>query len=172
MAEPGPKRRGGRPFSKVDGSDRAVYRPVVAEAIRISRGVRIPENAISWRAVRASGPGGQNVNKVASKVELRVDLSGITGLDDAARTRLESLTAGRRDSRGRLLVTSQRTRDQTRNLEDARDKVRSLVGRALVAPKRRRSTRPSFSSVEKRLQHKRLQGERKLNRRPPRADES
>ena len=133
--------------------------------------MRIPGSAISWRAVRASGPGGQNVNKVASKVELRVDLNGIAGLDDAARTRLEALTASRRDSRGRLLVTSQRTRDQTRNLEDAREKVRRLVARALVAPRTRRSTRPSFSSVEKRLRHKRLRGERKLNRRPPRSDE-
>ena len=143
----------------------------MAEPIRISRGVRIPSGAITWRAVRASGPGGQNVNKVSSKVELRVDLDGIAGLDDAARGRLQALAAGRRDSRGRLLVTSQRTRDQARNLEDAREKVRRLVGRALVVPRTRRRTRPSSGAVERRLRHKRLRGERKLNRRSPRPDE-
>jgi len=143
----------------------------MAEPIRISRGLRIPSGAITWRAVRASGPGGQNVNKVASKVELRVDLDGIPGLDDDARGRLKALAAGRRDSRGRLLVTSQRTRDQARNLEDAREKVRRLVARALVVPRTRRRTRPSSAAVERRLQHKRLRGERKLHRRSPRPDE-
>jgi len=143
----------------------------MAEPIQISRRVRIPSGAITWRAVRASGPGGQNVNKVASKVELRVDMDGIDGIDDDARGRLEALAAGRRDSRGRLLVTSQRTRDQTRNLEDAREKVRRLVARALVVPRTRRRTRPSSAAVERRLRHKRLRGERKLHRRSPRTDE-
>jgi len=143
----------------------------MAEPIQISRRVRIPSGAITWRAVRASGPGGQNVNKVASKVELRVDMDGIDGIDDDARGRLEALAAGRRDSRGRLLVTSQRTRDQTRNLEDAREKVRRLVARALVVPRTRRRTRPSPGAVERRLRHKRLRGERKLHRRSPRTDE-
>jgi ribosome-associated protein len=138
----------------------------VPEPIRISRGVRVPGEAISWRAVRSSGPGGQNVNKVASKVELRVSLDKVEGLDAAARVRLGTLAAPRVDSRGRLLVTSQRTRDQARNLEDARDKVRRLVARALVAPKRRRATRPSAGAVEQRLREKRLRGARKRERRP------
>jgi len=137
----------------------------------VSRGVRIPGGAITWRAVRSSGPGGQNVNKVASKVELRVDLGAIEGLDDAARARLKALAAPRRDSRGRLLVTSQRTRDQTRNLEDAREKVRRLVERALVVPKRRRRTRPSAGAVEKRLREKRLRSARKRERRPGRDED-
>jgi ribosome-associated protein len=138
----------------------------VGVPIRISRSVRVPGEAIAWRAVRSSGPGGQNVNKVASKVELRIDLDdAVVGLDAAARARLETLTAGRRDSRGRLLVTSQRTRDQARNLEDAREKVRHLVARALIAPKRRRRTRPPAAAVEKRLRQKRLRGARKRDRR-------
>jgi ribosome-associated protein len=139
----------------------------VAEPIRVRRGVRVPPSAIAWRAVRSSGPGGQNVNKVASKVELRVDLDAVEGLDDAARARLAALAAPRRDSRGRLLVTSQRTRDQARNLEDARGKVRRLVARALVAPKQRRRTRPSAAAVEQRLREKRLRSARKRERRPP-----
>jgi ribosome-associated protein len=143
----------------------------VAETIRVSRSVRIPGGAITWRAVRSSGPGGQNVNKVASKVELRVDLGAIEGLDDAARQRLKALAAPRRDSRGRLLVTSQRTRDQTRNLEDAREKVRRLVERALVVPKRRRRTRPSAGAVEKRLREKRVRSARKRERRPGRDED-
>ena len=125
----------------------------------------MPGEAISWRAVRSSGPGGQNVNKVASKVELRVRLAAVEGLDAAARARLGALAAPRLDSRGRFLVTSQRTRDQARNLEDARDKVRRLVARALVAPKRRRTTRPSAAAVEQRLREKRLRGARKRERR-------
>ena len=137
----------------------------------MSRGVRIPGGAITWRAVRSSGPGGQNVNKVASKVELRVYLGAIEGLDDAARARLKALAAPRRDSRGRLLVTSQRTRDQTRNLEDAREKVRRLVERALVVPKRRRRTRPSAGAVEKRLREKALRSARKRERRPGRDED-
>jgi ribosome-associated protein len=145
---------------------------IVAEPIRISRGVRVPGEAISWRAVRSSGPGGQNVNKVASKVELRVSLDAIEGLGPAARSRLGALAASSLDSRGRLLVTSQRTRDQARNLEDARDKVRRLVTRALEVPKRRRPTRPSAGAVEERLRQKRLRGERKRQRHGRAQDET
>jgi ribosome-associated protein len=127
----------------------------MAEPIRIAKGILVPEGAIEWRAVRSSGPGGQNVNKVASKVELRVDLAGVTGLSAPARARLRALAAGRLDADGRLVATSQRTRDQLRNLEDARDKVRKLVERAMKAPRPRRLTRPSPGAVERRLKQKR-----------------
>jgi ribosome-associated protein len=127
----------------------------MGEPIRIAKGILVPEAAIEWRAVRSSGPGGQNVNKVASKVELRVDLAAVSGLSGPARARLGALAAARLDSSGRLLVTSQRTRDQLRNLEDARDKVRKLVERALRAPRPRRLTAPSPGAVERRLRAKR-----------------
>ena len=122
--------------------------------MRVTDAIVINDSEIEERFVRASGPGGQNVNKVASKVELRVDLARIEGLREDARDRLDAMTASRRDADGRLLVTSQRTRDQHRNLEDARAKVRDLVARALVAPKRRRPTRATRGSVEARLKHK------------------
>lgn len=127
----------------------------MAEPIRIAKGILVPGPALEWRGVRSSGPGGQNVNKVASKVELRVDLAAITGLAAPARARLRALAAARLDATGRLLVTSQRTRDQLRNLEDAREKVRKLVERALKVPRPRRITQPSPGAVERRLRRKR-----------------
>ena len=134
-------------------------------------GVRVPAAALSFRAVRSSGPGGQNVNKVASKVELRVDLALVEGLDGAARARLQALAAARLDADGRLLVSSQRTRDQRRNLEDARDRVRRLVARALIAPRVRRATAPSTGGREARLRAKKRRAARKRARSAPGGDE-
>ena len=139
----------------------------MAEPILVAPGVVVPESALAVRAVRSSGPGGQNVNKVASKIELRVDLAAVTGLGEQARARLLALAGPRLDSDGWLLVTSQRTRDQHRNLEDARDKVRALVQRSLVAPRRRRATAPTGASRERRLERKRRTGARKRARRAP-----
>jgi ribosome-associated protein len=136
----------------------------MSDRLRISPTVVIPEDAIDFRAVRSSGPGGQNVNKVASKVELRVDLAQIVGLGAAARERLAALGAHRLDARGRLMITSQKTRDQSRNLEDAREKLRALLARSLVPEKPRRPTRPTKPSRERRLREKRQRAERKQGR--------
>ena len=125
----------------------------------------VPETAFVMRAVRSSGPGGQNVNKVASKVELRVDLSAITGLGPSARARLLSLCRNDLDADGHLLVTSQKTRDQRRNLEDARDKVRALLLQAQDEPKPRRKTKPTRGSVERRMEGKRHRSKIKAMRR-------
>jgi ribosome-associated protein len=128
-------------------------------------GVVVPADAMRMSATRSGGPGGQNVNKVASKVELRVDLSRVEGLDEGARVRLRVLAAGDVDAMGHLLVTSQRTRDQRANLEDAREKVRALVLRALVRPRARRKTRPTRGSVERRITEKKQRGRVKAGRR-------
>ena len=143
----------------------------MADPIRVTDEVTVPAAALSFRATRSAGPGGQNVNKVASKVELRVDLDGIVGLTPAARGRLQALCAGRRDREGRLVVTSQRTREQRRNLEDAREKVREVVARALVAPRQRRPTRITAGAREERLARKRRASSRKRERAAVRGEE-
>lgn len=127
--------------------------------------VRIPPQAMSMTAVRSGGPGGQNVNKVASKVELRVDLSLVEGMTVGAMGRLRTIAASRLDAAGHLLVTSQKSRDQHANLEDARSKVGALVRRALEEPKRRRVTRPTRGSVERRIADKKRRGVQKDSRR-------
>jgi ribosome-associated protein len=132
--------------------------------ISVSERVFVPASAVTVTSVTASGPGGQNVNKVASKVDVRVDLAAIVGLDEAARARLLALAAGRIDAEGRLYVTSQKTRDRERNLADAHEKIRALIAAALVAPTPRRPTRPTRSSVRRRLNDKRRTSERKQGR--------
>jgi ribosome-associated protein len=127
-------------------------------AIVVSETVRVPDSAITVRATRASGPGGQNVNKVATKIELRVELAAIEGLSEAARRRLQGLVINRLDADGRLVVTSQLTRTQSLNVEDARAKVRELIAAALVRPTPRRATRPTRTSRERRIEGKKQRG--------------
>jgi len=140
---------------------------IVSEPIVVTETVRVPGRALTMRAVRSSGPGGQNVNKVASKIDLRVDLDAIEGLSDRARARLHTLAVNRLDADGRLVVTSQESRDQARNLEIAREKVRRLLAAALREPRVRRATRPSTAARERRIEGKKQRGSLKRSRGRP-----
>jgi ribosome-associated protein len=136
----------------------------MSEPLVIDGVLTIPGAELPWTSVRASGPGGQNVNKVASKVELRFDVQGSAVLPAPMKARLLALAASRLDAEGRIVVTSQLTRDRSQNLADARAKLAGLVRAAAHPPKRRRPTRPSFSAKRARLEGKRHQAKKKLMR--------
>jgi ribosome-associated protein len=130
----------------------------------VSSSISVPPDELSWTSVRASGPGGQNVNKVASKVELRFDLPRSRVLPEEMKSRLASLASGRLDADGRIVIVSQKTRDRERNLEDALEKLRELLAAAAIRPKRRRATMPTKSSQRRRVADKRAQSEKKRDR--------
>ena len=126
--------------------------------------ITIPAADLTWFAVRSGGPGGQNVNKVASKVDLRFDLDGTTALRPEVKARLRRIAQGRLDKDGRVQIISSVTRDQSRNLEDARQRLAAMIRQALVRPKHRRATKPSRGAKERRLKEKKRRSERKQSR--------
>jgi ribosome-associated protein len=137
----------------------------MSEPLVVDPNVTIPGEDLSWTATRSSGPGGQNVNKVSSRVELRFDLEGSTALTDDVRARLRVIARGHLDAEGRILLKSERTRDQPRNLEDAREKLRAMVEKALVVPTPRKPTKPSRRAKARRVEGKRREAEKKRARR-------
>ena len=134
------------------------------DPIVVRGAVVVPGEALYMKAVRSSGPGGQNVNKVSSKVQLWVDLGAIQGLTPEALERLRVLAVNKLDADGRLLVMCQTSRDQPKNLDEAREKVRELVAQAMVVPKRRKKTRPGRGAIERRIAEKKHRSATKQNR--------
>lgn len=123
--------------------------------MRVTDHVEIPEGELSESFVRASGPGGQNVNKVSTAVELRWAAGASAALGEAAKGRLRRLAGQRWTAGGEVVIRCEETRSQGRNREIARERLRELVRAALVAPKRRVATGPTRGSVERRLEGKR-----------------
>ena len=119
--------------------------------IPITDDLALDEREISETFVRASGPGGQNVNKVASAVQLRFDARRSPSLPEALKARLLRLAGGRATQDGVIIITAQRFRSQERNRADALERLVALIGRAAEVPKSRRKTRPSIAQREKRL---------------------
>jgi ribosome-associated protein len=132
--------------------------------IELAPGLTIDEKDLTWRFVRASGPGGQNVNKVSSAVELRIDVARIVGLPPDARTRLTRLAGHRLNQDDILIIQAQRFRSQERNRADALERLSALLQQAMVRPKTRRATRPTKGSKERRLKGKTERGRTKSMR--------
>jgi ribosome-associated protein len=136
----------------------------VSTDLEITPGVVILARELAFTAVRSGGPGGQNVNKVSTKVELRFDLERSASLAPPVKARLRAQNPARFDAEGRLLVVCDDTRSQLMNLELARERLAELVRRALVVPKRRRPTKPSFGSRQARLDNKKKRSKTKQSR--------
>lgn len=132
--------------------------------LRVDARVTISESHLGWTAARSSGPGGQHVNKTASKVELRFDLEACGEIGAAAKMRLRALAGARLGTDGSVRIVSQKTREQSRNLDDARERLADLIRQALVVPKLRRPTKPTKASKRRRVQAKRQQSEKKQRR--------
>lgn len=127
----------------------------------------VPLTELHWSYARSGGPGGQNVNKVASKVLLRWDLAGTESLPPDVKARLQSRERGRITNEGELVLTSQRHRDQERNRQDCLDKLREMILKATHVPRPRKPTKPSRGAKEARLRTKQRRSAVKQRRRIP-----
>ena len=139
--------------------------------IRITNNIVLDDSEIETRFIRSSGPGGQNVNKLATAVQLRFDLRNSPALREDVRTRAMRLAGRRLTLDGILVITAQRFRTQERNRADARERLVELIRQAAVRPVKRRATKPTKASKERRIEGKKLRsGVKNLRRSKPGAD--
>lgn len=122
--------------------------------LRINNNIEIPESELELNAIRSSGPGGQNVNKVATAIHLRFDVTASSALPDDVKSRLLSLRDKRISADGVINIKAQRSRSQDKNRTDALNRLADLIRKGLVVPKARKKTRPSRKAKEKRLADK------------------
>lgn len=143
---------------------------VMVEWLEVNARIRIPREEFEFTFARSSGPGGQNVNKVNSKALLRWPVSVSPSLPDEVRTRFLEQFRSRLTEAGEVLVSSQRYRDQARNVDDCLEKLREMILSAAQRPKARRPTKPSRASQRRRLETKRQLSKKKSQRQGPRRD--
>jgi len=128
--------------------------------------IEIPDSDVTLSFVRASGPGGQNVNKVASAVQLRFDLAGTAILSEPAKRRLRALAGRRGTDDGAILIIARNHRTQERNRQEAYDRLRDLIARAMIEPRVRKATKPTRASRERlRASQERARQTKRLRRR-------
>ena len=139
--------------------------------VQVAPGVAIPEEELDERFVQSGGPGGQNVNKVATTVQLRFDAAGSPSLAPEVRRRLLSIAGSRATADGTLVITARRFRTQEANRRDARARLVALVARALDEPRPRHATRPGRAARERRLQDKARRSAVKRQRAQPGDDD-
>jgi ribosome-associated protein len=140
-------------------------------ALPIAAGLEIPDSELSLSFVRASGPGGQNVNKLATAAQLRFDLAGSRSLSEDVKARLRSLGGRRVSAEGALLIVARTHRTQEQNRREALARLTDLIRRALIAPKKRHATKPTRAARERRLESKQRQRRTKRLRATPRWDD-
>ncbi len=132
--------------------------------IRISPTIFLDESELSFSFIRSPGPGGQNVNKVASGVQLRLNILNSPSLPEELRARFLKLNSSKITLEGEIIIKATSYRTQERNKQDALDRLLAFLQQASIRPKKRKKTRPSFSSVQKRLSAKKLHGKAKALR--------